>query len=303
MISEKFSFATGNFYISKSENFFISSLNQWLAWKSIIPGRLDFYWNINMIIKRSALDALCIEKIAHGELLAVVVKEFIEPQQAIHLTGNILAHGYEGYMNAPSIGRIGMAFYEAENDPDKVSVYFEQSMQGIRSLRERCSPLPCPIDILRCTLDETWPAGAMLETLYGKKMYVGLSRVVEPGVTFLAHHDIFSKDAPESFRAHSLQAQIACNIYLSMPEEGGDIHMWTDEISAGTFDAMRNSEYGIAPELLGSPDLVIAPEPGDLILFNSRMMHSVAPGKGMPRLSLSCFVGYRGPATPLSFWS
>ena len=60
---------------------------------------------------------------------------------------------------------------------------------------------------------------------------------------------------------------------------------------------------GIEPDRLGPPCLIIRPEPGDLILFNSRRMHAVTPGNDQPRLSLSCFVGYRGVAEPLTYWS
>lgn len=66
---------------------------------------------------------------------------------------------------------------------------------------------------------------------------------------------------------------------------------------------MRGDSYGIDPALLGEPTLEICPSPGDLIIFNSKRMHAVSPGSDDLRLSLSCFVGYRGPATPLSFWS
>ena len=152
-------------------------------------------------------------------------------------------------------------------------------------------------------LDESWPAGAHLENLYGRKMYVGLSRVVKPGICFLAHHDIFAKDAPDSYQAKSLEAQFACNVYLNMPTEGGALQMWDHDISPDQFDEMRGDSYGIDPALLGPPTLEIRPEPGDFIMFNSRCMHSVTPGVDDPRLSLSFFVGYRGNASPLTFWS
>jgi hypothetical protein len=256
-----------------------------------------------MLLESNGLSASCIEKLACKDALAVLVKGFIEPELATKLAEKILQQGYKHYTNAPSIGRIGMAFYEAEGDPGRLATYFEQSAGNLSDLRSRCTPLLCPIDLLRCALDETWPAGAMLESLYGRKMYVGLSRVVEPGVTFLAHHDIFAKDAPDSFHAHSLQAQIACNIYLSMPSDGGGLQIWTNEITPSEFDTMRQDSYGINPGSLGKPQLHIRPEPGDLILFNSRLMHAVTPGRESRRLSLSCFVGYRGSAAPLSFWS
>lgn len=134
-------------------------------------------------------------------------------------------------------------------------------------------------------------------------MSVGLARVVKPGIRFLAHHDILARDAPDSYQAHSLDAQFACNLYLSMPAEGGALQMWNHDISPDRFDALRGDSYGIDPALLGAPALQVRPEPGDFIMFNSRCMHAVTPGVADPRLSLSFFVGYRGNASPLTFWS
>lgn len=256
-----------------------------------------------MMLDVEHLDQWCIKKLIDGEVLAVRLKNFLSPSLAIEIGNKILAPGFEGYINAPSIGRIGMAFYEAENQPPLIEDYFNQAGRNIVELRNRCAPYSSPVDTLRCMLDETWPAGAHLESLYGRKMYVGLSRVVKPGVCFLAHHDIFAKDAPDSFQAHSLQAQLACNVYLNMPSEGGALQMWDKHVSPELFDEMRGDSYGIDPTLLGRPTLEVRPQPGDFIMFNSRCMHSVSPGVAAPRLSLSFFVGYRGDSSPLTFWS
>ena len=88
-----------------------------------------------------------------------------------------------------------------------------------------------------------------------------------------------------------------------MPAAGGALQLWDHDISPEQFDAMRGDSYGVDPSLLGMPSLEILPEPGDFIMFNSRRMHSVTPGAVDPRLSLSFFVGYRGNASPLTFWS
>lgn len=256
-----------------------------------------------MLLETEHLDYGALEKLAREDVLAVCVRNFIEPEIAAKLANQIMGHGFQKYLNAPSIGRIGMAFYEAENQAPLMASYFESVFENIDELRRRCAPYVSPIDLLRCVLDEAWPAGAQLETLYGRKMYVGLSRVIKPGVTFLAHHDIFAKDAPDSFQARSLQAQMAANVYLSMPDTGGALHVWSKALSPEKFDEMRGDSYGIDPAVLGDPALEVRPNVGDLLLFNSRHMHAVTPGTDGVRLSLSCFVGYRGPAMPLSFWS
>ena len=53
-----------------------------------------------------------------------------------------------------------MAFYEAENQPERMASYFEGVFDNIDELRRRCAPYLSPIDVLRCTLDEVWPAEA-----------------------------------------------------------------------------------------------------------------------------------------------
>lgn len=255
------------------------------------------------ILTTHALTSENLKDIATGERVATVVRSFVDPIIAERISGRLLANGYETYLNAPSIGRIGMAFYEAEARVDLVSEYFSVSQANIDRLRSACLPYASPIDTLRCKLDELWEAGAHLERIYGKTMFVGLSRVLSPQTTFLAHHDYFEKDAPDSGYAASLIGQLACNVYLSVPSKGGYLQIWDREMSPSDFDSIRGDSYGIDPRLLGEPDLTIHPGAGDLIVFNARKMHAVSPPEDAPRLSLSCFVGYRGSHMPLTYWS
>lgn len=128
-----------------------------------------------MMLDVERLDETCIKKLANEEVLAIRVKGFLPQPLAVQIGDKILAPGFEGYINAPSIGRIGMAFYEAENQPLLIEDYFERATSNIEELRNRCAPYSSPVDTLRCMLDESWPAGAHLENLYGRKMYIGLS--------------------------------------------------------------------------------------------------------------------------------
>lgn len=256
-----------------------------------------------MVVEGDAIESADLSRLAHGEALALRVRHFIPADLAATLAERLLSDGFDHYVNAPSIGRIGMAFYETGNQPALLQSYFDTALQNVSMLRERCSPFLSPIDLLRCSLDEVWPAGASLEQLHGRKMFIGLSRVVEPDVCFLAHHDIFEKDAPECFHARSLQAQFACNVYLQVPKQGGMLQMWEKDLSPSQFDRLRGSSYGIEPRVLGAPDVEIVPEAGELVIFNSRKMHAVTPSRDVSRLSLSCFVGYRGEHAPLTYWS
>lgn len=102
---------------------------------------------------------------------------------------------------------------------------------------------------------------------------------------------------------HSLQAQLACNVYVDVPDNGGNLQIWEQDVTADEFDKLRGKSYGIEPEKLGAPTIEVNLESGDLVFFNSRKMHAVTASPDRARLSVSCFIGYTGCHEPLIFWS
>ena len=134
-------------------------------------------------------------------------------------------------------------------------------------------------------------------------MFVGLSRSMKPGVPLKAHHDMFGRHAPDTPEAASLISQFGVNVYVDVPEVGGELAMWNTEISDEEFLEQRGDDYAIPLEQLGAHDFSVKPKVGDLILFNARKLHAVLSGKGTDRLTLSTFLGFRGEAEPLTVWS
>lgn len=237
------------------------------------------------------------------EKLVVRVENFVSSELCRLVADGLQRQGYNDYINAPTVGRIGMSFYETGGQPDIVEHYFSAALENIALLRSACAPHASPMDMLRCVLDEAWPLGACLQTLSGRKMFVGLSRNMRPGAPLLVHHDIFARLAPDDPEANDLMMQLAANVYIDVPEDGGELLIWLDEISDADFLRLRGSSYGLPIEALGPPDIRIKPAVGDLIIFNGRKLHAVAPGHGADRLTVSCFIGYRGPNHPLTVWS
>lgn len=243
------------------------------------------------------------EALVRHEALVVRIPNFIQPTTCRDIAKGLQGEGYSDYLNAPSVGRIGMSFFETARNPEIIDHYFDTAIPNIQILRAACAPYMCPVDTFRCVLDEAWPAGAHLQSLYGRKMFAGLSRNMRPGTPLLAHHDLFARHAPDAHEATSLLTQFAVNVYVDVPQEGGELIIWRDEISDAEFLERRNGKYGMDLEPLGEPDVKVVPQTGDLILFNARKLHAVAAGAGSDRLTLSCFVGYRGDGEPLTVWS
>lgn len=244
-----------------------------------------------------------LQAITKGEALIVRVPAFTKTDVCVNIAKGLQSEGYKDYLNAPMVGRIGMSFFETAGKPEIINHYFRTALPNIHTLRNACAPFQSPIDVFRCALDEAWPHGAHLQSLGNQKMFVGLSRNMKPGTPLLAHHDMFARLAPNDIEANDLLAQYAVNVYVDVPEHGGELLMWRDEISDAEFLDRRGSKYGMDIEPLGTPDIVVKPQVGDLILFNARKLHAVASGQGSDRLTVSCFVGFRGADKPLTVWS
>lgn len=252
---------------------------------------------------RSELSADHIRALARKDIRIIQVKSFVSRSAAEIISGGATALGYRPYINVDNVRRIGMAYYETEHEATLIEQYFSTAGGCLEQLRAACDPVGSPMDTVRCLLDEVWPAGANLQTLFGKKMFVGLSRMVEPETTFLAHHDIFADDAPGMHESESVISQFGANVYVQMPEKGGELLMWHRSMSIAEFDEMRAGEYGIRIQNLPPPDVVLKPGVGDLLIFDARKLHAVASPKDKARLALSFFVAYRGDDHPLTYWS
>ena len=243
-------------------------------------------------------------KLIHGEIDFLIVNNFIDENLCRILSKKIFDAGYQVYSNAKSIGRIGMSLYETEGDTEKLKHYYNISKDEIDYMRKLLYPYANPIDTVRCMLDEIWPQGANLARFHkNSAAFVGLSRILEPGIYFLAHHDIVQKDLKNNYIVDSILKQLAVNVYLQMPTEGGELEYWNREMKPTEFDELRQESYGINAELLGIPDYTIKPSIGDLFIFNSKKMHAINPPSDINRLSLSFFMGFRGTDIPLIFWS
>lgn len=252
-----------------------------------------------------------ISNLAQGKLAAIVVPDYYPETLCEEIAEHFVRHPQHGTYHsnghAPdvaNVGRIGVSFFEVCNDMDLMMDYYNQAVSMTDQLRAVFYPYYSPIDKLRLHLQEIWPAGANLETLRGKKMFVGLCRTVSPQKEFLPHQDIFERDAPEMMEARSLLGQIACNIYLHLDEEGGELELWRQDYSEEDYITLRlPNSYGMDRSKMPLPSCVIKPGLGDLVLFNSRRPHAVLPSKKTYRMSVSCFIGYRGEHMPLTYWS
>ncbi|MFJ7143147.1 2OG-Fe(II) oxygenase [Pseudomonas protegens] len=198
--------------------------------------------------------------------------------------------------------RVGKAYIEIQDEQSRAE-YHALALPNIRKIRNLFRPLASPIDELRLLLDEVWPQGAHLLQVGGQKCFVGIARFQGSGVDLTPHTDKLERNAPEG-HSPPLLTQLSTNIYLEIPEDGGELEIWGIEPDEEEYNRLKGERaYGIERHLLPPPDFVIKPEPGDLILLNPRLIHAVRPSASSTRVTLGVFIGYYGEQQPLAYWS
>lgn len=240
-----------------------------------------------------------------NNIRAIVIPNFIDRKICAIAVDKLVFKGIEEYTNAPGIGRVGISYFETTDNPEIMEKYFEEAPQNRKIVRTLFSPYESPLDKLKCILDEIWPKAVSLEvklsaqTNLSGKMFAGLIRSLDHGKGILPHEDKRERD---DSTMPLLQAQIAANVYLQNPEQGGELELYNLSLDTERYDRWRGKSYGIDRLSLPPPVMKIKPKDGDLILFNSRNLHSVTDAIGRKRISISTFIGHDSDGS-LKLWS
>jgi transketolase C-terminal domain/subunit len=98
---------------------------------------------------------------------------------------------------------------------------------------------------------------------------------------------------------------MAANVYLATVDDGGDLELWASGIrDREEYDRTRTlGDYGLDRKAIHLSAVEIKPLQGELIIFDARKIHAVRRINDGVRIAVSCFVGYRGTAAPLTVFS
>jgi len=242
-----------------------------------------------------------IEALLANEIAAIRVPAFVAESTCREATATIHAHGFDYYEKLePPLGRIGITQYEhRENKPD----YFLRA-PGTHAVREGIfANTGDPLDLVVDALAAAWPGGAGVATEPGVGSYfAGLVRITVGGIRI--HCDWGPQDGA-GWSIENVTGQMAWNIYYDLTETGGETttyrQPWTPELEEYSDPSAFGYYLPVAVETC--PRQVIAPRRGELVLINSRNLHSVAAAVGAgTRISASSFVGQM-PDGSLALWS
>lgn len=253
----------------------------------------------------NALSTETLADLIDNKIGVIHVNGFYPLDIASQVAAKAISHPQLGYYSkkyTSSVGRICMPHIDSEWNAELTNKYYAESIGNIHGLREIFYPYMSPIDHVRLLLQEIWPAGANIQHLHKRTCFVGAIRVFAPATaSFFPHYDRLEEesDAPE---LAGLVQQLVANVYLQVPNIGGDLQLWLRETTDFESERIRDVE-GLLPESVEPPTLVIHPRAGDLTIFSSRQLHAVTPGVDTARVGMAAFIGCYGPERPLTYWS
>ncbi|MGD9944755.1 MAG: hypothetical protein AB7L76_19560 [Burkholderiaceae bacterium] len=152
-------------------------------------------------------------------------------------------------------------------------------------------------------LQAVWPhpVGVALED--GQPYFAGIIRSTSDRIDL--HVDWAPVNTPD-YEIGRIDAHLGWNFFAEELESGGHttVHNapWSPEIKPGEIP----QSYGLDRALVeGAPRFVYQATAGDVVIFNTRNPHEIAPGKTVPggsRVSIGSFVG-RMPDRRLVLWA
>lgn len=258
---------------------------------------------------RSTLNNESIQRLVNDDIMLLVVKNYYPKSLAQKIASALIrSDSLERYTHELSVGdelrqeylgvdRVGVPFnliYDKSEEDPLVYHYYQSARHNMIRIREYAKPALTPIDKLRLELDETYSHGAMVASFQHKKMLAGIGRVSHAEMSHMSEDPPHFDAIPAKFA--SLTGQFAANIYLKVPESGGELEVW-DVPSLTPLSEIPENWRQKLPE-----SMRLKPETGDLVIFNCRKPHAIRRFIGEPRVTMQVFIGHQ-QNNPLQLWN
>lgn len=240
-------------------------------------------------------------RLATGTLACVRTRAFLPAESRADLAGLVdrmpLSSVNPERVNPP-VFRFGPTVNDFVTDGRLDPAYWAH-VESARVAWSAADVRPDPLGLCLARLGEVWGAAPEPARIADRPVMAGTIRESNGGLR--VHFDAVAREFPRGLFDQKLVAQLAINVYLMMPEAGGETTIWrrtwepTDEAARIGFGYDRQVVNGIQ-------SVTVRPEAGDALVFNPRFYHSVAGGQDGRRVSVAMFIGITANGT-LAIWS
>jgi L-gamma-glutamyl-L-propargylglycine hydroxylase len=240
-------------------------------------------------------------RLSAGVLGAVRIREFSAPEECARIVASLDRcdlGAYDERLIYPRITKLGPAAYDFYGLGTLPEAYWKAAAEA-REARSRLLDGGDPMDLAVGKVRAAWQDEVRPATSGGRALFAGMIREITYGAKL--HFDEIVREFP-GVLDETPASFLTLNWYFSMPEGGGETRVYRRRWRPA--DEMYRDGYGYTEEAVaGEPVATVRPETGDIVLFDSRNLHSVAEVSGAGRrVSLSFFLGITGRG-PLAIWS
>lgn len=195
------------------------------------------------------------------------------------------------------VWRVGPALntvFGTEN-PKEQKTLFEKYFDEAKETREKISTalngLLSPIEDLFNQINNIWDKGIEVAKIKGRQLMSGILRGTEAGITPMVEHPHI--DVVRDNVIKGIEKQLSALLVLSTPKVGGALKVFSGEIYQA--NGKEPEESFIKRICRQEKPTVIKPEPGDLIMFNTRHPHATTPftNEDLDRIAMQTFIGLR----------
>lgn len=237
-----------------------------------------------------------------NQIPAIRIKGFATPNECRAFSEAAKRGNMQYYNVADRIGYIGLAQYQyrwtktkaefladAAKAQADVAAVFAESFNALERFIAR--------------LQGVWDAQVGLAEEDGQSYFAGIIRSTSDKIDL--HVDWAPVNSPD-YAIGAIDGQLGWNFFAEELESGGHTNVynnpWNPTIVAGEIP----KSYGLDRELTeGVPKFTYRASAGDVVIFNTRNPHEIAPGVAKPggsRVSIGSFVG-RMPDNRLVLWA
>ncbi|PPK65646.1 proline hydroxylase [Actinokineospora auranticolor] len=244
-------------------------------------------------VTSSAFHRDAIADLAAGRTAAIRVPDLLPAHECAEIMRALSERAFDTYDTdriQPAVMRCGVGVSDHRADGRIAPSYWTALLASRRMWQDLDLPFD-PFERCRTALGAHWPHPVLVGRSGGREMGPGVAR--EPNGGFQIHFDDAIREFTGNLLDANLIAQFAFNLYLSVPDRGGETVIWRHRWHPDD-ERLRlpHASYGYAESVVGDAEaLLIRPVVGEALLLDPRNFHAVRPGQGARRVALGFSVG------------
>ncbi|MFG2130717.1 proline hydroxylase [Streptomyces sp. NPDC048751] len=233
-----------------------------------------------------------IADLAVGRCAAIKVPDFLPAATCAEILGALQSSPFESYGRQrvqPPVMRFGVGVSDHRLSGAIADSYWPAAEASRAAWRGLGLPYD-PFALCREALGTDWPGGVSVGRSGGRELAPGVAR--EPNHGFQVHFDEALREFHEDLLDAPLVAQFAFNLYLSVPDTGGETVIWRHRWHPADETHRLPQSYGYAESVVADAESVeVRPAVGEALLLDPRNFHAVRPSTGARRIALGFSMG------------